>query len=170
MWSRSQLLALATAFCDAFAQHKDVGTILSYFSTTEQVSATEHGERALAPFLGQSFKGLDGVRSYFGTIATLLSYEKMEFSEFTVDAEAGKVACKGNATFIWTETRQSWDETFAYMLDFDDEGKIQRYQVWADSGAAYLARKGQLDEVRKPYGYTGNPIDEFMVGETMKTS
>lgn len=35
------------------------------------------------------------------------------------------------------------------MLDFDDEGKVTDYQVWADSGAAYLASKGQLDQSRK---------------------
>lgn len=42
-----------------------------------------------------------------------------------------------------------WNERFAYMLDFDDEGKVTDYQVWADSGAAYLASKGQLDQSRK---------------------
>ncbi len=31
------------------------------------------------------------------------------------------------------------------MLDFDDEAKVTDYQVWADSGAAFLARKGQLN-------------------------
>ncbi|KAJ3743416.1 hypothetical protein DFH05DRAFT_1207838 [Lentinula detonsa] len=146
---RSQLLSSATSFCDAFAQNKDLDSILSHFSTTHQVSAIEHGEKAIAPFLGRPFEGLDGVRSYFDTIAALLSYENMEFSEFTVDAEAGRVACKGKAKFLWIQTKETWDETFAYMLDFDDEGKITNYQVWADSGAAYLARKGELDKVRK---------------------
>ncbi|KAJ4472126.1 hypothetical protein J3R30DRAFT_1037187 [Lentinula aciculospora] len=149
MFSRSELLSSATAFCDAFAQNKDLDTILSHFSTTHQVSAVEHGEKALLPFLGRSFEGLDGVRSYFHIIAALLSYENMVFSEFTVDSEARRVACKGKAKFIWSETKESWTETFAYMVDFDDEGKITDYQVWADSGAAYLARNGELDKVRK---------------------
>ncbi|KAE9404480.1 hypothetical protein BT96DRAFT_418858 [Gymnopus androsaceus JB14] len=149
MLSRSRLLASSVAFCDAFAQKKDLDIIVSHFSTTHQVSVVEHGEKSLAPFLGKSFRGLDGARSYFETIASSLSYEDMEFSEFIVDAEAKRAACKGRARFTWNETGESWDETFAYMLDFDDEGKITDYQVWADSGAAYLARKGELDKVRR---------------------
>ncbi|KAF9076581.1 hypothetical protein BDP27DRAFT_1313574 [Rhodocollybia butyracea] len=148
MHSRSHYLSSATAFCDSFAQTKDLDTILSHFSTTHKISAIEHGERALGQFLGRSFDGLDGVRSYFEIMATLVSYEDMKFSEFVVDAEARKVACKGKAKFTWIETGESWDETFAYMLDFDDEGKVTDYQVWADSGAAYLARKGELGKVR----------------------
>jgi hypothetical protein len=46
---------------------------------------------------------------------------------------------------------QSWNEIFHYLLDFDDsaEPKITNYQVWADSGAAYLASQGRLAEVRE---------------------
>jgi hypothetical protein len=58
------------------------------------------------------------------------------------------VSVKGRAKFTWIKTRQSWDETFTYTLDFDDEAKVTDYQVWADSGAAYLARLGQLDGSR----------------------
>ncbi|KIK65654.1 hypothetical protein GYMLUDRAFT_70745 [Collybiopsis luxurians FD-317 M1] len=139
MLSRAQLLASATSFCDAFAQKKNLETILSHFSVTHQVSAVEHGERVLGPFLGRAFRGLDGVRSYFEIIAGLLSYEGMEFSEFAVDVETRRVTCKGKAEFTWNSTGESWNETFAYMLDLDDEGKITDYQVWADTGAAYLA-------------------------------
>lgn len=60
-----------------------------------------------------------------------------------------KVSVKGQATFTWIETGQSWDETFTYSLDFDHESKVTDYQVWADSGAAYLARIGKLNEVRE---------------------
>ena len=42
---------------------------------------------------------------------------------------------------------QSWDEEFAYILDFDQSAKVTDYQVWADSGAAYLARRGELKQV-----------------------
>jgi hypothetical protein len=59
------------------------------------------------------------------------------------------VSVKGRAKFTWIETGQTWDETFTYSLDFDDESKITNYQVWADSGAAYLARINKLDHVRK---------------------
>ncbi len=56
----------------------------------------------------------------------------------------GKVAVRGRARFTWTETGLSWDETFAYLLRFDARAKLARYEVWADSGAAYLARRGEL--------------------------
>lgn len=59
-----------------------------------------------------------------------------------------KVFVKGQATFTWIKTAQSWDETFTYSLDFDDELKVTDYQVWADSGAAYLARLGKLDDLK----------------------
>ena len=59
------------------------------------------------------------------------------------------MSVKGRAKFTWIETGQIWDETFTYSLDFDDESRITDYQVWADSGAAYLARLGKLDELTK---------------------
>lgn len=150
--TRSELLSAAQTFCDAFAQKKDVETILSLFSVEFQPSAIEHGEASLAPFLGKPFVGLENIKIYFETIGSLLSYEDVKFSQFVVDAEGRKVACKGKGKFTWRSTKESWDETFAYMLDFDEEGKVTDYQVWADSGAAYLARIGKLNEARKVSG------------------
>jgi hypothetical protein len=100
--------------------------------------------------LGQKFVGLLAIRKYFELIGELLNYADMRFSEFIVDTECGKVAVRGQATFTWTATGETWDETFAYVLDFDDEPKfkVTDQQVWADSGAAYLARTGKLGEVR----------------------
>ena len=63
-----------------------------------------------------------------------------------------KVSAKGKARFKWVEGAGAgnwWDETFAYVLDFDEEGKVTDYQVWSDSGAAYLASKGQLNQLRE---------------------
>jgi hypothetical protein len=133
-------------FCDAFFQ-KDTDTILSYFSTTHEVSAIEYGIPILAPFLGKTFVGISEIQRYFDLIGSLLSYKDVEFSEFVVDPEDMKVSVKGKGTFTWLSTEQSWDETFTYTLDFDDELKVVRYQVWADSGAAYLARTGGLSRV-----------------------
>ncbi|KAF9268245.1 hypothetical protein L218DRAFT_893146 [Marasmius fiardii PR-910] len=147
--ARAQLLSSAQSFCKAFAENNNLDTIMSYFSTTHQVTAIEHGEKALAPFLGREHVGTLAVRSYFETIGSLLSYKDMEFVQFVVDSDSRRVACKARAKFTWKSTGESWDETFAYMLDFDQEKKITDYQVWADSGAAYLARTGKLDEVRK---------------------
>ncbi|KZT09931.1 uncharacterized protein LAESUDRAFT_756153 [Laetiporus sulphureus 93-53] len=155
--TRSQLLASAQGLCGAFARKASLDELLSHFSTTHQVTALEHGEPLLAPFLGRPFTGLRGpgsVSEYFGILQQCLTYDDMSFGEWVVDPEAQKVCVKGSARFTWTEGRgkgQSWDEKFIYMLDFDDEGKITDYKVWADSGAAYLARRGELDSLRKNY-------------------
>ncbi|KIJ20896.1 hypothetical protein PAXINDRAFT_125431 [Paxillus involutus ATCC 200175] len=145
--SRQQLLDAAKCLCDDFAQKKSPEIILSHFSETHPCMALEHGLPAVAPFLGRSFDGREGVLEYFSVIASCLTYENMRFSEYFVDTEARRVSVKGEATFTWITTKESWDETFTYVLDFDDENKITGYQVWADTGAAYLASKGQLKKV-----------------------
>lgn len=61
-----------------------------------------------------------------------------------VDTEESKVSVKGEATFTWTSTGQSWDEIWTSLLEFDQEYKIKMYEIWADPGAAYLASKGLL--------------------------
>ena len=153
--TRSQLLASAQALCAAFASKASLDDLLSHFSTTHQVSAHEHGLPLLAPFLGRTFSGLTGpnsVEAYFKLLQQLLTYDHMSFSEWTVDAEARKVCTKGKARFTWVNGRgngQWWDEEFIYMLDFDEEGKVTAYQVWADSGAAYLAMQGDLNAKRE---------------------
>ncbi|KAJ3548824.1 hypothetical protein NMY22_g1108 [Coprinellus aureogranulatus] len=139
--SRPQLKGAAQAFCDAFAEKKDVDYIVSLFSTTTPISAIEYGDPAQAIFLGRTFHGQDGLKEYFGAITHLLSYEDMSFSEYVVDEEARKVAVKGKAKFTWKETGKSWDETFSYVLDFDEGGKLTRYQVWSDTGSAYMASR-----------------------------
>ncbi|KAH8831165.1 hypothetical protein DL96DRAFT_811654 [Flagelloscypha sp. PMI_526] len=145
---RDALLASAKTFCDAVSQQTDAETILTHFSQTHQVSVFEHGDPSLAPFLGRSFIGKEGVKVYFDLISSVLSYGPMEFSGFAVDTELKKVALKGKARFTWLSTKESWDETFAYILDFDQDGLVTDYQIWADTGAAYLASKGELEHVR----------------------
>jgi len=148
MARRRGIFDTAHQFCEAFANN-DPDSIFLHFSTKHQVSAIEYGEQALAPFLGRTFVGISQIKDYFELISSLLSVKHVEFSEYVVDAEAMKVSVKGRGTFTWLDTNQSWDETFTYMLDFDEDSKIVRYQVWADSGAAYLARIGKLDLVRE---------------------
>ncbi|KAF8873863.1 hypothetical protein CPB84DRAFT_1798104 [Gymnopilus junonius] len=144
--SREQLLKSAQNFCSAFSEKRSVEEILSHFSVTHEVSAIEYGAQTLAPFLGRQFLGISGVKQYFDVIGSLLSYENVSFSEYMVDAVSLKVSVKGRGRFTWLSTSQSWDETFTYTLDFDDELKLVRYQVWADSGSAYLAKLGKLAE------------------------
>ncbi|KAI0377885.1 hypothetical protein F5Y04DRAFT_171208 [Hypomontagnella monticulosa] len=145
---RAELLDAATAFCDSFAQKKSPDEILSHFSIDDGILAYEHGLKELAPFLGREFRGRQGVQEYFKIISSCLSYEDMRFADYVVDAAENRVAVRGMARFTWTATGDSWDETFAYALKFDDERKVTSYEIWADSGAAYLASKGRLKELR----------------------
>lgn len=146
--TRDHLLGAAQSLCDDFATQKDVTTLLSHFTAFEP-EAFEHGEPFLAPFLGRKFVGIQGVQSYFELLEKHLTYRSMRFSEYIVDVDEKKVAVKGQAAFTWIITDETWDETFTYSLDFDENLKVKRYQVWADSGAAYLARIGELDQKRK---------------------
>ncbi|KAI1267431.1 transcription elongation factor S-II [Xylariaceae sp. FL1019] len=125
-----------------------------------EIIVHEHGLPELAPFLGRDFTGLAGAREYFEIVGQCLEYEDMRFVEYIVDPNprtetnegsgedrvngGGKVVVRGKARFTWKETKQSWDETFVYILCFDDSAKVTKYEVWADSGAAYLARRGAL--------------------------
>jgi hypothetical protein len=119
----------------------------------------EHGLPVLAPFLGRTFTGTDGVGRYFELISDLLTFENMSFDgedEWIVDTVSMSVSLRGRARFAWKETGEGWDETFCYRIGLaEDQGegggglKVQEYRVWADTGAAYLARTGQLGEVQR---------------------
>ena len=144
---RQRLSDAARRFCDDFAHNQTVDTLITHFSDACEVF--EHGLSRFAPFLGTPFTGHDGVRSYFDTVAALITYADMHFSEYIVDDVVGKVSVKGRATFTWIATHESWDETFAYVLDFDDQNKIACYQIWGDTGALHLASKGHLGGVSR---------------------
>lgn len=152
--TRRDLYNAARRFCDDFAHKQTMDVLLSHFSDTHPCEVVEHGLSKLAPFLGRSFRGHLGARHYFSTVAALVTYEGMHFSEYVIDTDIRKVSVKGTATFTWIATRESWDETFTYVLDFDYEHKITRYQIWGDTGALYLASQGRLTEVRRTHSLT----------------
>lgn len=87
MDDREKLHRAAKALCEDFAAKKDVETLLSHFSKTYDCTAIEHGEQALAPFLGRPYKHIAGVKAYFLQLAELLTYEDMRFSEWIVDTQ-----------------------------------------------------------------------------------
>ena len=121
--------------------------VLNNFSSSSEddIICFEHGlNHPSVPFLGRTFRGRKGAREYFELIATLLSYDDMKFSEYFVDVDSMAVSVRGEASFTWLSTKQSWDEVFTYRLRFDSIGKVTRYEVWADSLAAYLAGTNQL--------------------------
>jgi len=138
---RDKYLQSAIRFCNAFSQGKEIEHILSLFSDKHPISAIEHGDPHLAPFLGREFEGRRGIKNYFQIIESLLAYENVQFSEYVVDAMERKVGVKGKGRFIWKSTGKGWDEVFAYVLDFDEDGKVVRYQIWSDTGSAYLASR-----------------------------
>lgn len=79
-----------------------------------------------------------------------------------VDEASMAVCLRGNAKFVWKSTGQAWDETFVYRIvvaeDAGGKGlKVQEYRVWADTGAAYLARLGRLGELVTVGNGIGNP-------------
>ncbi|KAK5081143.1 hypothetical protein LTR05_007937 [Lithohypha guttulata] len=131
---RKHLLASAESFCNDIASQADLETILSHFSTSYTPVALEHGHKQLAPFLGRPFLGIDGIKEYFGLLGKCLKHENMGFKNYIVDTSEDR------------STGQSWNEIFTYQLAFDTQGKVISYHIWADSGAAYLASKGLLDE------------------------
>lgn len=149
--------------------------LLSNF-TSRDPWALEHGLPALAPFLGRKYTGLDGLKEYFTVLTETLEIEWMRFEGeegWVVDVgekqqqqghgdkegEGGgererKVSLRGEARFKWKSTGQAWEERFAYrigLVDDEDGGggdvKVKSYEVWADTGAAYLASVGELDRL-----------------------
>jgi hypothetical protein len=90
--------------------------------------------------------------------------------EWVVDESCMAVCLRGKATFSWKATRQSWDETFVYRVKLAEEvsgnlkleGKgvlrVCEYFVWADTGAAHLARLGRLGDLLRDEGTEGEGI------------
>lgn len=108
------------------------------------------------------------MKRYFEILGETLSIEKMEFEDekgWVVDCEGFTVSLRGEARFGWKGmTGQVWDETFIYRIalvrvgEGSDEFRVSEYRVWADTGAAYLARTGRLREVIE--GGCGEDEDE----------
>lgn len=138
---------------------EDPDQLLSTFTTNPKPLAHEHGLPQLAPFLGRSFQGQEGISTYFDLLSSYLDIENMTFEPeetWIVDESCMAVSLRGTATFIWKQTQQAWDETFSYRIkvaeDVSDDAekhgslKVSEYQVWADTGAAYLASLGELQK------------------------
>ncbi|PYH79712.1 hypothetical protein BO82DRAFT_314473, partial [Aspergillus uvarum CBS 121591] len=131
------------------------------FNFSSDIKIHEHGLPSLAPFLGRDYVGLDAARRYFEEMGARLRYEGMRFEEeadWVVDVARGVVVVRGWARFVARRTGQGWGEGFVYRLRIGgdscgnegDEGdgqvkvKVKEYLVWADTGAAYLALRGEL--------------------------
>lgn len=168
MTTRPGLLEPIYDFLDALTNPTPTtpNDLLSTFTTSPKPLVHEHGLPQLAPFLGRQFTGQDGVATYFELISSLLSIKNMVFEpeeSWVVDASCMAVSFRGKATFVWKETRQAWDETFVYRIKLAVDGgsaeerlAVCEYQVWADTGAAYLARRGRLGDLIGSEGSDGS--------------
>ncbi|KAJ5594412.1 uncharacterized protein N7459_000620 [Penicillium hispanicum] len=150
--------------------------LLTCFTTLPTPQVHEHGLPQLAPFLGRTFTGPDGVSRYFALLAEHLAIANMAFEPddaWLVDDSCMAVSLRGTATFTWRATAQAWDEAFVYRIALardtsDDPEKrgqllVWEYRVWADSGAAYLARTGRLGELLAADGGKGG-VEGIHVG------
>lgn len=145
MTTRAALLEAAQSFCAAFASGAAPAELLGHFTADrDRIVVHEHGLAQLAPFLGRAYRGAEGLARYVAAVSESLGFAGMAFGDFVVDEAARKVAARGEARFTWRSTGRAWDEVFLYVLAFDEHAKVEQYEIWADSGAAYLASQGRL--------------------------
>ncbi|KAK5079594.1 hypothetical protein LTR70_009275 [Exophiala xenobiotica] len=140
---RQHLIRAAQSSIQALAEKKPPDVIFSFFPA--HIIIHEHGLQQLAPFLGREYRGIQGAEEYFTVLASTIALENGRLVGTFADPEELKVSVKGEATFTWTSTGQSWDEVWTSLLEFDHEYKIKMYEIWASPGAAYLASKGLLN-------------------------
>ncbi|KAJ6032253.1 hypothetical protein N7540_002985 [Penicillium herquei] len=156
---RSTLVEPVKALLAAFTSSEPPSSIASTFTTVPRPLIHEHGLPQLAPFIGRTFSGEEGISQYFEILSQTLNIHSMAFEpnfEWLVDIDNMCVTLRGTATFEWKDTRNSWSETFIYRISLrrdtsdnrEKSGRIlvNEYHVWADTGAAYLARFGKLND------------------------
>jgi hypothetical protein len=161
---RPTLLAPIYSLTSAFAAGASPSIILTHFTTSPPPVVHEYGNRHLQsqlPFIGRDFIGLSGVGEYFDLLAEHLSYSDMGFDsedDWVVDPQNMTVCLRGCARFTHKATGQSWNEVFMWRVSLSedlgesepDPGqglKVQDYRVWADTGAAFLASRGEWNDI-----------------------
>lgn len=144
---RELLLRSATTFCDAIAEQAPRDELLNCFTNDRSsIQVLEHGLPGQeAPFIGRQFRGVEGLDEYMQLLLPeYVTYKNMAFDDYVVDPEARMVSVRGEGRFTWKLTGQSWNEDFVYLLKFDEVPKVNNWEIWGDSGALVLARKGML--------------------------
>ncbi|PVI08241.1 hypothetical protein DM02DRAFT_495863, partial [Periconia macrospinosa] len=157
------LLRTTQQFCHALiTPPRSPSTLLTHFFTASSAPKIhEHGPSFATPrlpFLGKLFTGHTACLEYFSLLNATL---EMDLSEdafpgpegFVVDSDAvvvdddgvvgglrGVVHVVGKGRFRSRKTGKGWDEVFAYRFSgFDDEGRFERWEVWADPLSAWVA-------------------------------
>jgi hypothetical protein len=135
------------AFCQALIAPPPPAELLSkYFSANSKI--TEHGpewSRSRLPFLAKTFFGKEGCEEYLKVMTDVLDMSLGDDAfpvktGFIVDAEADMVSVVGKGRFTSKKTGKGWDEQFIYRFSgFDDEGKFEHWEIWADPLSAWDA-------------------------------
>ncbi|ESZ89549.1 hypothetical protein SBOR_10067 [Sclerotinia borealis F-4128] len=156
--SKERIRAKAVAFCQAFVDGLSPNIILSEYFTSEP-RITEHGpDNSELPFLGKTFLGRKFDSSsnqtcddYFIILTKSLEFEPSPTTfpspkSFVVDetceinGKKGVVSVVGSANFRSLRTGKGWNEQFIYRLsEFDRDGKIGHWEIWADALSAWNA-------------------------------
>lgn len=148
----SVLRSRAHAFCQALISSPPPPDLLREFFIPEgngrNPTIREHGPSwatVFLPFIGRDFSGFDASNEYFELLSQSLKM-RLDNDSFPgeegilVDAGANKVSVIGKGTFESVETGRSWDEKFSYVFSgWDGEGKIGRWDIWADPLSAWAA-------------------------------
>jgi hypothetical protein len=157
----------ASAFCNAFLDlaSNPPEKLLDEHFTAASPKITEHGPHwanERLPFLGKTFAGQDACRRYFSLLSETLEFlpDKNTFpgkegivvdDRTTVAGDEGRqgdlrgvVNVVGKAEFKAVKTGEKWRETFIYRLsEFDEDGKIGHWEIWADPLSAWVAVGGR---------------------------
>ncbi|KAL4884819.1 hypothetical protein BJY04DRAFT_170861 [Aspergillus karnatakaensis] len=165
---RDSTIKATSALTTALTSGADLNTLLSTFTVSPAAIAHEHGHPKLATFLGRTFRGHKGVGEYFTLVERQMRIKEMEFNrecDWVVDAEKKTVCLRGRGVWENKLTSEQWVEIFAYRVELAEEEwegckdkgelKVKSYEVWADTGAAFLAEKGKLRNMDTDYWGSG---------------
>jgi len=117
--------AAESLFAD-IAEQKTPQSLLSHFSTTQNVTIQHNYVHSMTPHL---FVGLHAVRSYFDLLALHWTRDDMQIYECTEDADKQQVVVKAGVRWTWRRSKKSWREEFTCTLDFDEWLKVSRFVV-----------------------------------------
>ncbi|PQE03222.1 transcription elongation factor s-ii protein [Rutstroemia sp. NJR-2017a BBW] len=148
--SKETLRNRAVEFCQSFVDALPPDSTLSqHFSSNPKI--TEHGKTFSGRKGDSSSAGDQTCDDYFTILSKTLKFEPSPATfpppeSFIVDetceinGKKGVVSVVANGTFRSIDTGKGWDETFIYRLsEFDDEGKIGHWEIWADTYSAWEA-------------------------------
>lgn len=175
MSTRHALIKSRTgSFCRALVDpaNNPPDHILKEHFTSDTPRITEHGPAwasKLLPFLGTTFTGHGRCLEYFRLLTDTLECNfdqglMLDTDTYVVDAAAvaldhagvvdappskGAASVMGKAKFTAKQTGKGWEECFVYRLsDFDADGRIGHWEIWAVPLSAWVAVKGEATMIR----------------------